>query len=239
MIKTIYPRTTGSRLASVIALAACFCGPSVSAENDCLSPVALDLFRHEIAYQRTEETNPVKGLTSINANVWERGPNTAIYIQTLLSGLAPTERLGYMFDEGSMTGYLICPVAQDWKACVQASAPPAGSNQQLKTCTTTINLSDIPAWEPSPDSPAKRKLASELLAEIADKWPAAQEITVRDFNLKDPQITMVLKAPDDDYVQGCSLYVNSQPHCDHWHSFGMVPNSKIKQWVLEKPYRLK
>jgi hypothetical protein len=171
--------------------------------------------------------------------VWQQGTDVALYITEPLNGYSPTIRLVYPFDADGILGYFGCPVDQDLKACVKASFAFAESDGQPQTCTTTVDLRNIPAWQPSPDSSAKRKIASELLSEIEDKWPGAQEIRVRDFNLKDSQITMVLKLPDMDYVQGCGFYAMKQPHCVGWHSFGMVPWSKIEKWVLERPYRLK
>jgi len=238
-METIYVRPVALRTARVALAAAAFCSAGMTAQSDCANPAVLDLFRHEVAYQRTEELNPLKDLRIANANVWQRGPDTAFYIRDPLSGFSPTIRLVYSFSEEGFQGYFGCPIAQDWKACVQASFQFAGPHNQPQTCTKTIDLSGIPAWEPSPDSPEKRKVAAELLAEIEAQWSGAQEIVVRDFNLKDPQITIYLKLPDGDYVQGCSFHAATQPQCTGWHLFGMVPNSKIKQWVFEKPYRLK
>ena len=47
----------------------------------CPDPVALDLFRHQIAYEKTEESDPLRGLPLIHADVWAHGPLTAFYIQ--------------------------------------------------------------------------------------------------------------------------------------------------------------
>ena len=65
------------------------------------------------------------------------------------------------------------------------------------------------------------------------------EIVVRNFNLKDNQITMYLKMPDGDYYQGCDFDAIRKPHCDGWHLFGNAPNSGIRKWIFERPYRLK
>jgi len=232
-------RAVAVRIASAAAMATAFCGAGRTAQGDCANPETLDLFRHEVAYQRTEELNPLKDLKTVDANVWQRGPDTAFYIRDSLSGFSPTVRLVYSFNEDGFMGYFGCQLAQDSKECVQAPFPFAGPRSQPQTCTTTIDLRNIPVWEASPDSPEKRKIAGELLAEITDKWPGAQEVVIRDFNLNDPQITMYLKMPDGDYVQGCALHVSTQPHCAGWHSFGMVSNSKIQQHIFEKPYRLR
>jgi hypothetical protein len=85
----------------------------------------------------------------------------------------------------------------------------------------------------------KRRLADELRAEIETKWQGVQEIVIRDFNLKDNQITMYLKMPDGDYFQGCGFRAMREPHCEGWHLFGQVPVSSLRKWVFEKPYRLK
>lgn len=122
---------------------------------------------------------------------------------------------------------------------IGAEPSRAGLNGQTpRICTTTIDLRDIPAWSPSPDSLEKRKVSAELLEEIKAKWPGVRQVVVRDFNVKDPQITMYLKMPDAEYFQGCAFHATDQQHCTGWHLFGMVPNSTIKQWVFEKPLRL-
>jgi len=203
------------------------------------NPAVVDSFRHEIAYDRTEELDPLRGLTLINANVWERGPNTALYVRESLSEFIPTVRMVYLFNDGGIAGSFTCPLLEDWQSCVQKALPSEGSQDQPRTCRTTLDLRYIPAWEPSLDSARKRQVAGELLAEIAAKWPGAQEIVIRDFNFKDNQITMYLKMDDGEYVQGCGFRAAAQPHCVQWHSFGMAPFPSIRKRVFDKPYRLR
>lgn len=202
-------------------------------------PVVVDSFRHEIAYARTEELDPLRGLKVIHANVWERGPNTALYIREPLSEYIPTVRMVYLFNEGDIEGAFTCTLLDEWKSCVQKQVPFEEPQDQARTCGATFNLLDIPAWEPSPNSEKKRRVAAEILAEIAAQWSGAQEIVIRDFNFKDPQVTMYLKMPDGEYVQGCAFHAATQPHCVGWHSFGMAPSPNIRKWVFKRPYRLR
>jgi hypothetical protein len=113
----------------------------------------------------------------------------------------------------------------------------AGST--VRTCVATIDIRAIPAWKPSPDSPEKQRVAGELRTEIEARWTGVQQIVIRDFDLRDPQITMYLKMPDGDYFQGCGFYARRKPHCEGWHLFGQAPLSSIRRWIFDKPYRLK
>ena len=81
------------------------------------------------------------------------------------------------------------------------------------------------SWKPSPNDQAKQRVADELRHEIEAKWPGAQEIVIRDFNLKDNQITTYLKMPDGDYYQGCGFHAknhswtfSSNPYPDRFPS---------------------
>jgi hypothetical protein len=94
-----------------------------------------------------------------------------------------------------------------------------------------VDLRTIPAWKPSPDDQTKRCTAADLRDEIQTKWPGVQEIVIRNFNLKDNQITMYLKMPDGDYYDGCGFSAASKPHCEGWHLFGNTPNASIRKWI--------
>ena len=94
-------------------------------------------------------------------------------------------------------------------------------------------------WKPSPNSPEKRRVAGELRSEIEANWGRMQRIVVRDFDLRDPELTMYLKSADGTWFQGCGFYSRRQPHCEGWHLFGQAPLSSLRRWVFAKPYRLK
>jgi hypothetical protein len=204
----------------------------------CPDPAALDFFKYQIAYQRTEQSDPLRGLPFIHADVWMRGPITAFYVTEKLSGFVPSVRMAYVFGEDGLRGGGTCPADQNWKECVQQSTGVEYANNVAQTCTTTIDLRAIPAWKPSPDDSKKRQIADELRREIEAKWRGAQEIVIRDFNLKDNQITIYVKMPDGDYFQGCGFHAMREPHCG-WHLFGMAPLSSIRKWIFDRPYRLK
>jgi hypothetical protein len=209
-------------------------------EGACPDSRALGLFRHEIAYDRTEESDPFKGASQIHTHVWERGSITAFHVDEAIRTYPPDVRLIYLFSaDGTQSGYFTCPAKKDWLECLRASARLEEVNSVVRTCTATVDLRAIPAWEPSPDNPAKREVAEALSREIETKWQGVQEIVIRDFNLQDRQITMYLRLPDGDYLQGCGFRAEREPHCDGWHLFGQAPASTIRNWIFERPYRLK
>jgi hypothetical protein len=210
-----------------------------SKPSRCPNPAALDFFKHQIAYQRTEELDPFKGLRELHADVWQRGPLTAFYVREKLSEFVPSVRMTYLFGKGGLQGGGTCPVERNWRECVEGFADLEYATDVLGTCTIAFDISTIPVWKPSPNDQTKRRIADELRNEIEAKWPGVQEIVIRDFNLEDNQITMYLKMPDGDYYQGCGFHAMSEPHCEGWHLFGMAPISSIRKRIFEKPYRLK
>lgn len=205
----------------------------------CPNPVALEFFKHQIAYQRTEELDPFKGLPQLHADVWQRGPLTAFYMREKLNEFVPGVRMTYLFGKGGPQGGGTCPVEKNWRECVEELAGLEFANNVVGTCTMTLDLRTIPAWKPSPNDQTKRGIADELRHEIEAKWLGVQEIVIRDFNLEDSQITMYLKMPDGDYYQGCGFHAMSTPHCEGWHLFGTSPVSSIRKRIFDRPYRLK
>jgi hypothetical protein len=213
--------------------------PPVLTPEGCPDPTTLDLFKYEITFERTEEAPTLKGLSVIHADVWERGSITAFDIREPLRDFATPTRMSYLFDEDGMNGGGSCPAEQNWAECVEKFTYGDGAGSMVRTCVVTIDIRAIPAWKPSPDSPEKRRVAGELRSEIEAKWRGVQQIVIRDFDLRDPQITMYLKMPDGDYFQGCGFHAGREPHCTGWHLFGQAPLSSIRRWIFEKPYRLK
>ena len=205
----------------------------------CPDPVVLDAFRHKIAYERQWEDRPLKGLSLIHADVWVRGTITGFYIREQLKYYASPVRMSYLFDVNGPRGGGTCPITKDWRTCIEDFSADAHEAGPVTTCTTTLDVRSIPMWRPSPDSPAKRKIAQELRREIEQQWGDALEIVVRDFNLKDSEITMYLKMPDGDEYHGSGFHAMREPHCEGWHLFGMSPLSSIRKWVFDRPYRLK
>jgi len=93
--------------------------PAASKPASCPDPAALDLFKRQIAYERTEETYPLKGLSVIHADVWERGTLTALYIRERLRDFVATVRIVYSVENHEAQSGYTCPVQQNWKECVQ------------------------------------------------------------------------------------------------------------------------
>lgn len=223
-------RATASLLASLMI-------PGLRAA--CPDQTALDLLKHKIAYQRTEELDPLKGLSVIHVDVWMRGQLTGFYIRDRLRDFIPTVRMSYLYGTDGLQGGGTCPVEKDWRKCIEYSAGVIEAVGPVTTCAMTIDTHSVPRWEASPNNHKKRQIAAELRHEIEQKWQGVQGIVIRDFNTKDDQITMYLQMPDGEYYQGCGLRSLREPHCEGWHLFGQVPASSLKKWILERPYRLK
>jgi len=205
----------------------------------CPDTVAVDLFERYIVYQRTEDLDPLKGLAVIHSDVWMRGPLSGFYIQEELNGFAPGIRMAYLFAGDGLRSGGTCPIEKNWRECVEDFAGMEYANNVVRSCTTTIDMRAIPAWQPSPNGAQKRKVADALRREIEAQWPGAQEIVIRDFNLQDPQITLYVKMPDGDHFQGCSFHAAREPSCEGWHLFGQAPISSIRKRIFDRPYRLK
>ncbi|HUK15188.1 MAG TPA: hypothetical protein VLW65_02185 [Bryobacteraceae bacterium] len=206
----------------------------------CASLAAEDFFKHQIAYDRTEEDDSLSGLRLIHLNVWVSGPFTAFYVRDRLHGFPPGVRMVYLLAEDGITDAGTCPIEEDWRKCVAKFAPKQAVLLYVATtCAGTIDPRSIPPWEPSPNDQKKRQIGVELRREIEAEFPTASEIIIRDFNVKDNQITMYIREPDGDYFQGCGFRAMREPHCVGWHLFGQVPLSWIRKRIFERPYRLK
>jgi hypothetical protein len=195
----------------------------------CPDETALDLFKHEIAYEKTEGSYPLMGLPLIHTNVWVRGSITGFYIREQLRQFTPTANMTYLFGPDGPQGGGSCPVTENWRACIDEFAGVEHGADPIRTCTTTINVGAIPRWRPSPNDQKKKQMADEIRREIEATWGVASEIVIRDFNLKDNQITIFSKRPDGVYYQGCGFYATREPHCQ-WHLFGQAPLSSIRKW---------
>jgi hypothetical protein len=213
---------------------------SPSVPSSCPNTTALGMFKHEIAYQKTEGYDPLRGLSVIHADVWMRGSLTGFYIREQLKGAIPTMRDSYLFDnEDGLQGGGSCRTETTWRACIEGFAKPISRKDGVTTCATTIDISRIPAWEPSPNDKEKRRIARELRREIEGQWGQAERIVIRDFNLKDNQITIYMKTEDGDEYRGCGFRAMKTPHCEGWHLFGQAPISSIRKWIFARPYQLK
>ncbi len=208
-------------------------------QDACPNSMALGMLKHRIAYQRTEEYDPLRGLSVIHLDVWMRGPLTGFYILEPMSGAVPTIRDTYLIDEkDGLQGGGSCPLDKSWRSCIEGFADTIATGVEARTCSTTIDLRRIPPWEPSPNDKQKRRIARELRHEIEDRWGEAERIVVRDFNLKDNQLTIYLRTKDGDQYHGCAFHALRTPHCDGWHLFGQAPISSIRKWIFARPYEL-
>src|SRR5262249_30423100 len=128
----------------------------------CPNPAALNLFKHQIAYQRTEELYPFKGLRELHADVWQRGPLTAFYVRDKLNEFAASVRMADLFGKSGLQGGGTCPVEKNWRECVEEFAGMEHATYVVGTCSIALDMTTIPTWKPSPNDQAKRHIADEL-----------------------------------------------------------------------------
>src|SRR5438552_3593907 len=80
-----------------------------STSHQCPDPYALDFFKHQIAYENTEELHPFRNLGSIQTDVWTRGSVTVFYVRDYIKGaVPPDQRLLYMFDSNGRNEPGVC-----------------------------------------------------------------------------------------------------------------------------------
>lgn len=205
----------------------------------CVSPMALDGLKAAIAYSRTVPLNFFKGVTILDARVWSSRDEAVFYFDQRLPPLSSKLRLAYLFRDAE-SGFFTCSSQEGWRRCARDQNGQGDvANQMERTCTLKLDVRSIPSWAPSPDSESKRKLTAALRTEIESQWPNAKQIIVRDFNVNDTQIMMLIGAPDGEYFQGCGFRAGRIPHCEGWHSFGTVPLEPIRRRILDLPLKLK
>jgi hypothetical protein len=164
---------------------------------------------------------------------------TGFYVREQLKNYTSPVRMSYLFDVKGPRGGGTCPITKDWRKCIEDFAADAQEAGPVTTSSTTLDARSISPWQPSPDSPTKREVARELRREIEQQWRGVFEIVIRDFNLKDSEITMCLKMPDGDEYHSCGFRAMREPRCEGWHLFGMSPLSSIRKWIFDRPYGLK
>src|SRR5580704_12831299 len=125
----------------------------------CPDQAAVDLLKRNIAYQRTEESDPLRGLSVIHADVWMRGRVTGFYIRDRLHEFIPTVRMSYLYGADGWQGGGTCPVGKGWRKCVEDFAADAESTGPVTTCVMNLDTRSIPQWKPSPNSQTKRQVA--------------------------------------------------------------------------------
>lgn len=154
-----------------------------------------------------------------------------------------TEPLVYVFRNGRSLFVTSCPKNAEWAACAErrfraSTHEPADTAGYRLTAVCDVSVT-VEKWRPSPDTPAKRRIASDVLAELMKfgvTKPTA--VYVRDFNLNDPELEFyIVGANGQREVQGCTFDAGRQPHCA-WHLFGQSPVKKLKEEIMARPYRL-
>lgn len=102
-------------------------------------------------------------------------------------------RLVYVFRKGSHLMVNSCPNNPQWTECAEKDfqdfihAPANTPKPRIgPTCDLTVT---VPQWRPSPNSPLKTRLASEVLQELMQYgYINPREVYVRDFNVADPEL---------------------------------------------------
>jgi hypothetical protein len=154
-----------------------------------------------------------------------------------------SQRLVYAITQHGRLTVSSCPDDPRWEQCgeqllYRGIGKSAGNLavEDGRKCDFTLN---VQVWHPSPDSSAKRTLASELFKEILNAGHSgARAVYVRDFNLADPELTFyIVDSTDAGTLLGCHFESALRPHCQ-WHLFGSSPTEEIKREVLARPYIL-
>src|SRR5579871_83228 len=148
----------------LIARGMCFMGMLIVSGfgETCPDKTVLDLFKHQIAFEKTWESYDLRGLLLIHTDVWVRGPITGFYIREQLKQYTPWANVTYLFGADGPQGGGTCPVTKNWRTCIEEFAGAEHGGDPIKTCTTTINLRAIPAWRPAPNGQKKKQIAAEL-----------------------------------------------------------------------------
>jgi len=155
----------------------------------------------------------------------------------------PSRRPVYAFRKGSRIFTATCPNNSQWPKCVEEyyrkflHAPPNPAERPVPTsCELSVA---VPKWRASPDSPLKTRLASEIIQELFGYgYENPKQVYVRDFNVADPELEFyIVDRNGKDEFQGCTFDADLRPHCA-WHLFGTVSITKLKEGIMEHPYRL-
>lgn len=154
-----------------------------------------------------------------------------------------TEPLVYVFRNGRPLFVTSCPKDAEWATCAErrfhaSTHQPAETARYPLTAVCDVSVT-VEKWRPSPDTPAKRRIASDVLAELMKfRGTNPRAVYVRDFNLNDPELEFyIVDANGQREVQGCTFDAGRQPYCA-WHLFGQSPVKKLKQEIMARPYRL-
>jgi hypothetical protein len=159
-------------------------------------------------------------------------------------GHDPATRLVYLFRPGHPLTATGCRADAQWTKCAEMAlreAPDEPATVPGRTIGPSCDLSVmVPEWRPTPDDDRlKKATAAGLLQElISFGYRSPKSVTIRDFNLGDPEISFyVVDAEGHDTVQGCTFYSARRPYCA-WHLYGQSPIEKLKREIMARPYKL-
>jgi hypothetical protein len=157
---------------------------------------------------------------------------------------APGYKPVFVYGASSGIQATTCPETQwtkcavDWATQARSTATSGAGMASLRfpESQCEIDLS-IPRCNPSPETDLKKRLAAEVLREVAGTLNY-KEVYVRDFNVQDPNLDFYLVNENGEgEFQGCDFDPTRRPHCT-WHMYGMTPRDWLKRNVMERPYRL-
>lgn len=236
-----------------VMLASALVSLAAAQAPDCVPPPAVAarltaILRYENGLGQNEPHSERFSLLKI-------GGLTYLLQSTVPENYDPSVRPVWVFDDNvsSVAGpETSCPPDQSWPECAvhwrghQGLSAPAlrsgGASSHPSTaadsrvCGFTLK---VPRWDPSPDSPEKRRIAAELVVEFQEfGYTNAERIVVRDFNLEDPDITAWITSPrGEERLQGCTFVRGRSPHCA-WHLFGQSPLESLRGQIMSKPYQI-
>jgi hypothetical protein len=147
----------------------------------------------------------------------------------------PDQRLVYIVRSGAPVDASSCPAGPEWTKCAAREAGLKDS-EVGSVCEASLG---VPQWRPSPESPAKRSLALEVLQELMKfGYENPKAVYAADFNIDDPELLLDIVDRDGrDHLQGCHFDATRRPHCG-WHLFGQGSVDQLRAQVMEHPYVL-
>jgi uncharacterized protein (DUF736 family) len=211
----------------------------------CVDSAIVDLLKHDIAYYRHfSKGGPFSQIKNVRLMAWARDELTAFYLLDHLPHDDPSFRVVLWYQDDELVNSSGCTTNQTWQACIEGSPTLQAyrdSQGRARTCRIDVNVAAIPPWKPSPDNATKRRIAREIAAEVERAWGPSGEIVARDFNLRDPDIMIYMRASDgsDGYTHCGGFRAWKTPHCLGWPGFGQASPEGLKREIFAHPYKLK
>ena len=146
-----------------------------STRANCPRPAALDAFKRQIAYMRSEKPDPLEGLQDLHLDVLESKSTTVFYVQAELRGFTPSARMVYVVvDQGARRGYT-CPATEEGEKCAVRAAGGMALANIGWSCSITLDPHTIPVWKLTSNDLDERRISADMRKEIAPPaFPSAK-----------------------------------------------------------------